>query len=42
MIWLAVFLISGVCFLAVLAWTAPEGYEDENGWHAGRKMEDEI
>lgn len=41
MIWLAVAWISAVIWLFVLAWIAPEGWEDETGFWLGRKMEDE-
>lgn len=40
MIWLGVGWISCVIWLCVLAWIAPEAYEDDTGFYLGRKMED--
>ena len=39
MIWTALFIIEAISVLIVLAmaWTAPEGWQDADGFHVGRE-----
>lgn len=39
MIWTALIIIEAISALTVLAlaWTAPEGWQDEDGFHVGRE-----